>query len=152
MTDPSYTIADTLTFSRAKPGRFNTQTFGALYMVVDPDTALAELIRRAHLVNRRPAHFHPRALFTYDVRLQNVLDLTSDTTLMAWGLDHSIIASDAHAACQEVAAAAHRDGYEAIRYPSVTGRGDNMAVYYEVRHPGSYVEEVGRASIDLDSL
>jgi hypothetical protein len=70
-------------------------------VALHPDTVIAELIRRAKIANRRATHFHPRALFIYDARLQNVLDVTSETTLLAWGLDRSIITSDDHAACQE---------------------------------------------------
>jgi RES domain-containing protein len=152
VTGPTYTIADTLTASRGYPGRFNTSTVGALYVSLDKNTALAELIRRAQLANLSPTAYHPRALFTYIVRLQAVLDLTDTPTCDAWGLTHPLLLSDDHTACQEVAAAAHRDGYEAIRYPSVTGHGDNLAIYYDARHAGSHVLEIRSDLIDLDRL
>jgi hypothetical protein len=54
--------------------------------------------------------------------------------------------------CHEVAEVARRDGYEAIRFPSATCDGVNLAVFYDQLHAGSYVVVRASEKLDLDGL
>jgi hypothetical protein len=76
----------------------------------------------------------------------------------AWGLTAEDLAADDDARCQEAAAAAWEDGYEAIRYPSAavtldqrTAReaetgdaaaADNLVIFADPLHPSSDVRIV----------
>lgn len=48
---------------------------------------------------------------------------------------------------QEVGRAARRDGYEAIRYPSAAGAGENLAVFLDRLHPGSEVRRFSKLDL-----
>jgi RES domain-containing protein len=112
----------TATAKTPEPGRFHvTGEFGALY------------------------------LLTVELRLANVLDLTDPVVRAEWGLDANAVTSDDMTACQEVAAAARRAGYEAIRYTSATGEGENLALFYDRLHPGSSAVVTERIEIDPES-
>jgi hypothetical protein len=82
----------------------------------------------------------PRLLLTLDLSLRRILDLTDEEVRSAWGLTADDLASDDYARCQEVARAA-RDGYEAIRFPSARGAGENYAVFLDRLAPGSHLRE-----------
>lgn len=100
----------------------------------------------------------PRAMLTLAVRLRRVLDLTDPGVRAVWGLAPEDLASNDYARCQEVAVAARKDGYEAIRYPSAaialtdlaedgstpTGARltHNLAIFADRLHPGSDVRVV----------
>jgi RES domain-containing protein len=144
--DLSATIAATA--RTTEPGRFHIAgDFGAIYLSLDSETALRELARRAQRVGIPIRHLMPRDLVTVELRLANVLDLSD-----ANGLNAAMLASDDLVACQEVAAAARRAGYEAIIYPSATGTGENLALFYDHLHPGSSAVVAGQRAIDLETL
>lgn len=116
--------------------------FGALYLTLDRDTAEAELRRKADRAGIPLDDLLPRILLTVDVELNRILDLTSPTIRTEWGIDDDDLASPAYDACQEVGRAARRAGYEAVRFPSATGSGINLAVFLDRLHPGSRVDVV----------
>lgn len=123
-----------------------------LYVALAPDTAVAELRRCAGLAGVQVSALSPRVMLTLDARFGRVLDLTDQATCDAWGIAAADLAGDDYARCQEVAAAAREDGYEAIRYRSAaleteTGVdgvviGENLAVFYDRLYPGSDVRVV----------
>lgn len=43
-------------------------------------------------------------------------------------------------------------GYEAIRFPSATGNGVNLAIFYDKLHTGSCVVLRSSEGLDLDAL
>ena len=110
---------------------------------------MAELRRGAERLGIEPGDLRPRSLLTLDARLAQVLDLTDAAVRAAWGLERDLLSSDDFTACQEVGRAARRAGYEAIRFPSATGSGTNLAVFLDRLHPGSEIELVGLRSVDL---
>jgi RES domain-containing protein len=113
-------------------GRFNpTGEFGALYVSLDPETPFRELRRQAVKAGLDVLDFLPRTLFAADARLQRVLDLAC--------ADVPLLGSDDWTACQGVARRARLAGYEAIRFPSATGAGENLAIFLDRLAPGSYV-------------
>ncbi len=148
-------VAETLRASAAYPSRFTPPggRFGVLYVALAPETATAELRRRAEQLGVPVAALAPRAMLTLAVRLRRVLDLTDRAVRDAWGLTTEDLGGDAYARCQEAAVAARADGYEAIRYPSAAvarggagepevGGADNLAVFADALHPGSDVRVV----------
>ena len=138
---------------RTHPSRFNPPGTGAIYVSLEPETAIAELKRRAALSRVPLTSLAPRAVFTLDVVLRQVLDLTDERVRAEWdvGLE-DLRTEDDYTRCHEVAAVARRDGYEAVRYPSATGHGVNLAIFLDQRHTGSYVEVTRREELDLDAL
>ena len=149
-THPDYEDLDrTIEFSKRYPGRFNPLGTGAVYVALERATAVAELKRRAEKLGRELKSFAPRALLTLDVALRQVLDLTDATVRAEWDITVDDLRTEyEYPRCHEVAEVARRDGYEAIRFPSATGEGVNLAVFYDQLHTGSYV--VVRASEELD--
>jgi len=148
-------VVETVRASAAYPSRFTPPggRFGVLYLALAPETATAELRRRAAQLGVPVAALAPRAMLTLALRLRRVLDLTDAAVRDAWGLTGADLAGDDYARCQDVAVAARADGYEAIRYASAavareehggdTPQGvDNLAVFADVLHPGSDVRVV----------
>lgn len=154
VTHPDYEdLERTMEVGREYPGRFNPPGTGAVYVSLEPETAIEELRRRASRLGRTLAAFTPRAMFTLDVVLRQVLDLTDERVRAEWDLTiEDLRTEDGYTRCHEVATVARRDGYEAIRFPSATGRGVNLAIFLDQRHTGSYVELRHRKELDLDAL
>jgi RES domain-containing protein len=159
-------VAETVRASAAYPSRFTPPggRFGVLYLALAPETAAAELRRRAAQLGVPVTALAPRAMLTVAVRLRRVLDLTEPAVRDAWGLRAEDLAGDDYARCQEVAAAARADGYEAIRYRSAAADraderaddladdlADNLAVFADVLHPGSAVRVVRSELLRLDA-
>jgi RES domain-containing protein len=161
-------VAETVRASAALPSRFTPPggRFGALYVALAPETATAELRRRAAQLGVALGALAPRAMLTLAVRLRRVLDLSDPTVRAAWGLAAEDLAADDYARCQEVAVAAREDGYEAIRYPSAavaleqrTPRetaasdvavADNLVIFADRLHPGSDVRVVRSELLPLE--
>jgi RES domain-containing protein len=130
----------TLSASARAGGRFNPAgEFGAIYVSLDPDTPLRELRRQAVHAGVEVIALLPRTLFAAEARLQRVVDLACADGPGAWGLADAALASDDWTACQNVARHARMQGYEAIRFPSATGAGENLAIFLDRLAPGSYV-------------
>jgi RES domain-containing protein len=161
-------IVETVRASAAFPSRFTPPgtLFGVLYVAVAPETAPAELRRRAAQLGVPVAAVAPRVMLTIAVRLRRELDLTDPAVRAAWSLTREDLASDDHARCQEVAVVAREDGYEAIRFPSaavvladLAARGgatpagaqvaDNLAIFADRLHPGSDVRVVRSEMLSL---
>lgn len=160
-------LAETVRASAPYASRFTPPggRFGVLYLALAPETATAELRRRAEQLGVPVAALAPRAMLTLAVRLRRVLDLTDPAARDAWGLTAADLAGDDYARCQEAAIAARADGYEAIRYASAAvaregpapaaaregpGGADNLAVFADVLHPGSDVRVVRSEILPLD--
>ena len=158
-------VAETIRLGAAFPSRFTPPggRFGVLYVALTPETAVAELHRRAEQLGVPLSALAPRAMLTLTVRLRRVLDLTEPTVRAEWGLDAAALGADDHARCQEVALAARADGYEAIRYPSAArshpadapahdAADDNLAIFADRLHPGSDVRVVRHEPLVLDAV
>lgn len=122
-------------------GRFNpTGEFGALYVSLDPETPLRELRRQVASQGTDLLSALPRTLFACYVSLQRVLDLRSSRVRGEWGLSEEDLHANSWDACQPVARRARDAGWEAIRFPSATGEGENLAIFVDRLHAGSYVQ------------
>jgi hypothetical protein len=123
-----------------------------VYLALERKTALRELARRAERAGIPVRQLMPRDILTVELRLAKVLDLTNGDVRAEWGLDAGAVTSNDLTACQEVAAAARRAGYEAIRYASATGEGENLALFYDRIHPGSSAVVAERSELEPGEL
>lgn len=126
----------TLDASRRAGGRFNPSgEFGAVYVALEKDTALAELERRIERTGLPRVAFRPRLMLHLTARLTDLLDLTDPELREQFDVSaEDLIASDWTRA-QEVGREARRQGYTAIRFPSATDRGDNLAIFLDKLGP-----------------
>lgn len=130
-------------------GRFHVHLeFGAVYVASEIAIVLAELDYRAHRIGLTRADRLPRSLLSLEIAVSRVLDLTDSVVRAAWGVTADDLRSGDYTRCREVARAARDDGYEAVRYPSARGDGDNYAVFLDRMKPGSYLKEVARGWVD----
>jgi RES domain-containing protein len=140
----------TLRASLHHPFRFNPPgEFGVLYVALNERTALAELERQADRLGISITRLAPRLMLHLEVSLGRVLDLTDEAVRETRGISLADLASDDYARCQAVARAARRDGYEAIRYPSATGQGENLAIFMDRLESGSSLRVVERRILPL---
>lgn len=122
----------TLDASRRAGGRFNPSgEFGAVYVALEKDTALAELERQIERTSLPRAAFRPRLMLHLTARFTDLLDLTDPEVREQFDVSaEDLVASDWKRA-QEVGRKARRQGYTAIRFPSATGTGDNLAIFLD---------------------
>jgi RES domain-containing protein len=141
----------TLLASSRAGGRFNPAgEFGAIYLSLDPDTPLRELRRQAEKSGGSVTSLLPRTLFAAEARLQRVVDLVCTGGAADWELSDADLASDDWSACQDVARRARQMGYEALRFPSATGAGENLAVFLDRLLTGSYLRILREEEIHPD--
>jgi RES domain-containing protein len=132
----------TLEASQRAEGRFHVPNeFGVVYVAADRETALAELDHRARMAGLTRAELLPRLLLTLELSARRILDLTDPAVCDAWGLSAADLSESDYARCQEVARSARADGFEAIRFPSARGRGENYAIFLDRLAPGSHLRE-----------
>lgn len=93
-------------------------------------------------------HLAPRVLVTVDVAVNDILDLRTSLARLELGLTLEQITSatadrEAYAACYEVAAAAHQQGFHGLVAPAATGLGETLALFSN-RLPAAEVPTVTR--------
>jgi RES domain-containing protein len=137
-------LLNTLVGSERVGNRFNpVGEFGAIYVSLDPDTPFRELYRAYLRMADAP---HPediaakQVLLTVDVLLHRVVNLSDADEREKWGITSDELAGS-WAPCQQLARTLHHS-HEAIRYPSATGRGENLAVFYDQLRERSYLRLV----------
>ena len=124
-----------------------------MYVALSRPVALEELKRRAAKVGRPVTSFAPRVLFVLNVYLERVLDLTQARVRTDWDITlEDLRTDDVYDRCQEVALVARHEGYEAIRFPSATGHGENLAIFYDRIRVASYVLLVTEEPVDLERI
>lgn len=138
---PGHTDLATTLAQNRHGGRFNPPgEFGAIYVAVERDTALHELARQAALLGFAVDELLPRTMLRLRLHVRRVLDLTDETVCNAWGLPGTDMSQLLHDDCWEIARAARRSGYEAIRFCSATGSGVCLAVFMDRFSPGSSLD------------
>jgi RES domain-containing protein len=143
---PAHTdLSRTTQESREDPGRFNTSRLGAVYLSLEPETAIKELRRNGGVPSEC-------ALFVVRTRLAQVLDLTEHGAMAAWNLTTEDLQADDVARCQEAAEAAAAAGNEAIIWPSATGDGRSVAVFADRLGDGSGLEIVHQVELSSAAL
>jgi len=121
--------------SRRCPGRFNTDTFGALYLCRAEHTALAEFRE-----NDREGQAKKCVISVVHVGLDHLLDFNDRTAMAEWRLSEADLRADDVSNCRRVAERVIEQGFEAIQWPSATGTGISMAVFFDRLLPSSTVE------------
>jgi len=131
----------TLEASVRAGGRFNpVGEFGAVYVALDKETALAELGRRIDRTGLPRKHFRPRMMLQLRTRLGRVLDLTDPEVRSQLGVTVDEVSGPDWGPAQDVARKARQQGYTAIRFPSATGAGENLAIFLDQLGPDEYLE------------
>src|SRR5829696_6037372 len=98
VSEPGQTdVGATADSSREEPGRFNSREVGALYVSIDPQTALREVEQSS-----KTSMPDPCALFTVDLQLSRMLDLCDTIEQKKWGLSLPDLQSDDPSACQSI--------------------------------------------------
>ena len=130
--------------ARILGGRWNPpESFSVLYLGLDSDVVAAEFRRMAARQRRELADFLPRRLYTYEINLGAVLQVIDAAVRDELGLTTEALAADELGACQEVGAAAHYAGFEAVLAPSATSRGTALALFMDNLQADSSVTVAG---------
>lgn len=80
----------------------------------------------------------PRHLYTYEVALDRVLDLTHPETRDAIGIAEDELVGDDHTSCRLLGVGAHALGFRAVYSPSATGVDQVLGVF---------LQNVGQATV-----
>jgi RES domain-containing protein len=131
--------------SKISGGRYNAAgAFEVYYLAPNPEVALRET--RAIDTGGAPKRIAPLTLFSVDVELQCVVDLTKEETLRALDVKaaqlvvdwRGVLLNGQTPVTHEIGAAARAAGVEALAYPSVRAPGAaNLAVIVDLLRRGS---------------
>jgi len=139
----------TLEASARVGGRFNPPgEFGAIYVALDRETAVAEFERRVTESGLPREHFHPRVVLRLRARLSRVLDLTDDAVRGSLGMTLQKIVGEDWSPTHAAGRQARTAGYSAVRFPSATGKGQNLAIFLDVLPRGDHVTMEGLQELD----
>lgn len=89
---------------------------------------------------RAPSDFLPRRLYTYQLNLSGLLDLTSPAALTEVGLTTADLSDDDLTRCQAVGEAAQHLGREGVIAPAAATLGIVIAIFFDRLDPDSTVE------------
>ena len=118
--------------ARLSGGRFNPPgSFPVLYLCATRPCAVAELRRLAERQGIGVANLLPRDLWRYELRIERCLDLTVGEVLEVTGIEAAALTEPSWSRTQQLGAAAHDLGVQAIRSPSATGVDTVVAVFTE---------------------
>lgn len=113
--------------------RWNPPEVAAIYTSLQRPTALAEA---DYQIASQPRPLRTkRTMYTIELSLDNVLDLTAAERLEALGIDPEALRGDVPTACQRVGGAAAWLGHDGILVPSARHSGSNLVVYPGNRSP-----------------
>lgn len=129
------------------------QAWAALYLALNPETALAELMR--HVTPDLLPVLNDYYLTKLEISLTTVVDFRDP---MVMGLEPEDLHHDVeYGVTQSLGQAAYEAGFEGIFVPSATNLGDNLVVFpdhlrgdsiiavVESRHPRLYVDRRSRS-------
>jgi len=124
--------------ARSHGGRWNpAQSFPTLYLAEDDGVAFAELQRLADKNGISPSDMLPRDLLSYDVELEDVIDLRELEAQETVGLKDIEGELTPLKLCQDIGAVANHLGREGVLAPSAAGSGLTLAVFIERLGPTS---------------
>jgi len=107
--------------------RWNPPKTGAIYTSLKSETALAEIEYHLSLQPVRPSV--SRHMFTVDVEVEHLVDLSTDEALQAAGLDTEALAATYYATCQTVGGAVAWLGCGGMLVPSARAHGVNLVLF-----------------------
>jgi len=105
--------------------------------------AVAELERSGSRTPIGVEGLLPRHLYTYEVALDRVLDLTDAEVRASIGIEIERLVEGDHTTCRALGVAAHALGFRAVRTPSATGISEVLGVF--VQNIGQGTLEPARA-------
>lgn len=136
-------------------GRFNPpRSFPVIYLCLTRACVVAELTRQAERQSVQLVDLLPRELWSLETSLDHVIDLMDGATLEATGLVAADLIRPDHTFTQQVGAAAHERGIQAIRSLSATGVDEVLALFPQNLGSGSLdvaLVEVWESSKDLSA-
>jgi RES domain-containing protein len=138
--------------TREELGRFNTAEVGALYLSLEPETAMEELRRTAEREGNSLVDADPCSILVVDVALDHVVDLTAAGSLEAWRLTKRDLEDDDMRCCQEAAKRMVDAGAEGVLWPSATGRGRSLAVFVAKLGQASHATLVRTHDVSCEAL
>lgn len=102
-----------------------------LYLCTTRACAVAEFLRAGNRLTIGPEGLLPRQLFSYDVALERLLDLTDASILEQLGSAQADLVGEDLTVTRSIGEAAHALGIQAIRSRSATEQDDVVAVFLE---------------------
>ena len=105
-------------------GRFNLPGYRTLYLCSTLKCCIAEF-------NKGSLWALPRHVFSYVIRIENMLDLTTQSGLSEARATESSLVAEGWGDTQTVGMHAYNNGYQAIRAPSSTGVDHLFAVFLD---------------------
>lgn len=139
--------------ARINGGRFNPpDSFPVLYICVTRRCTVAELRRLGERHAIGVEGLLPRYLYRYDIRLERVLDLTTDDAGGAVGIGWDALTGRDWTACQDLGVVAHSLAAQAVLAPSATGVDDVLAVFMQHLGPGVLEPELVEEWHTLDDV
>jgi RES domain-containing protein len=112
--------------------RWNPPDVPAIYGSLARETAIAEAEYQISVQPLRPPV--RRTIYRILVSLASVLDLSSDESLHAVGLDAKALADLDHDSCQRVGGAVEWLEHDGLLVPSARDAGGNLVIYPNQRH------------------
>lgn len=118
--------------ARRRGGRYNPPgSFPVLYLCTTRDCAVAEFRREGERQGIGLAALLPRALYRYEISLDDVLDLTDKDVLSALDIERDDLLGRDWRPTQELGAMAHHLGCQGFVAPSATGVDAVLVVFVE---------------------
>ncbi|CAN5771327.1 hypothetical protein BH20ACT23_BH20ACT23_26940 [soil metagenome] len=132
--------------ARRQGGRFNPpDDFPVLYLCSTRACAVAEFNRAGNRLAIGPGGLLPRHLYRYDLRLDQIVDLTRSENLDQLGVSQSDLIGEELSITRSIGEGAHSLGMQAVRSPSAAGRDHVLALFIETI--GSGVINPGLAEV-----
>lgn len=132
--------------ANTRGARWNPPGTAAIYVSLERETALAEA---EHLIRiQSPPPSARRCLYQIEVRLSNVIQLSSDDLRQLGVTDEQFTGID-HSACRRIGAHVAWLGHDGLCVPSARHRGENMVVYTANQRIDAEYNVVNREELSL---
>ncbi len=125
--------------------RWNPPGVAAIYTSLAREGALAEAEHQIAVQPVRPRA--RRTLYTIEITLTQVLDLTDTNLLQELGVGEAELAADDMAMCHDLGGAAHWIGCDGLLVPSARSANTNLVIFPANREDGARFEISNSESI-----
>jgi RES domain-containing protein len=126
--------------ANTRGARWNPPDVAALYTSLARNGVLAE---SNHLIAAQGiAPVRSRHIYTFQIELRSVLELTDNALLTDLGIDAAALASADHSRCQLVGGAVERLGHDGLIVPSARSPALNLVIFVNQRPFGASLEVV----------
>ncbi|MEA2572692.1 MAG: hypothetical protein QOI24_4693 [Acidobacteriota bacterium] len=128
--------------------RWNEPSVEAIYTSCERETALAEAEYYISLQPLRPKA--KRTLYTLQIALGSVVDLTGEGILDKLGITRSVLCGDDHAPCRLIGSALNWLGHEGLLVPSARNLSGTNLVIFQHDPATSQFDVIGEEPISHD--